>query len=401
MNTYPASFNTLLTYGLGGDTFQAFVDHYNERYNKLEIDGFGFAPNQLGYTWQQLVSNVATAVLPTYVDPESDGYEMPLGSVEGQTGNIPTFKSRYRLNRVAVRERMQLMQRLNGNLSGLTEDFTNVFMGLIDEGVEAHIKSYDNALTNQRHQIVSTGQFTINVNNPRGYKNVVISFGVPAGNKDTLTGNARWWTSTTHTTANEGSSSDPIGYLKNKVKSIRRVNHYIGKLRMEISRDLLEDMLTHSAVLKQIGLVLYPAAASDSTGATAIEYAKNVTDDLVIETLRKIIRVDSIVARDSWAYVSAPGTNADGEPDLVTTAIQNFDPKNVSFIPEGNIGDFMGVEPLTLGYDDDKVASYHGGRLKLQLRAEPNTHSIYIDSEAAQIAVPNQPQYMFICTVTA
>ena len=43
---------------------------------------------------------------------------------------------------------------------------------------------------------------------------------------------------------------------------------------------------------------------------------------------------------------------------------------------------------------------YDGGRLKLTQRANPETHSIYIESEAAQMCVPRMPQYMFISTVT-
>lgn len=400
MNRLPGTLYDFLTLGLGGETFQSFVDHYNERYDRAEIDGFTFAPVQLGYTWQQLISQVATTVLPTYVDPESPGYEMPLSEIAGATGNIPTFKNRYRLNRVTVREKLQLAQKL-GSLNGLTADIRDTFMQLLDEGIESHIKSYYNALTNQRMQVVSTGKFTIDLNNPRGYRGVTLEFGVPATHFDSLTGTARWWTNTDHST--EGNTSDPIKYLKDKVKAIRRTYHYVGRLKMEISRDLLEDMLGHSKVLLTLGQRLYPISAVDTAqgNAAAVNYAKNSSEDALLAELRKVIGVDSIVARDSWAYVSAPGTNAAGDPDLVATPIQNFDSHNVAFVPEGNLGQFMGVEPLTLGYDPDKVASYNGGRLKLQERAEPDTHSIYIDSEAAQLAVPSQPHNMFICVVTA
>ena len=69
-------------------------------------------------------------------------------------------------------------------------------------------------------------------------------------------------------------------------------------------------------------------------------------------------------------------------------------------MPVGQIGTIQGVEPLTLGYEANKVASYDGGRLKLTQRANPATHSIDIESEAAQMCVPRMPQYMFISTVT-
>ena len=399
MNTLPIDLYKFLEYGLGGDTYQGFVDHYEEKYNKFEVDGFTFAPTQIGYSFSQLIASVGAVSLPTYVDPESPGYEGALRDYKGVTDNIPTMKKFYRLNRVTVREKMQLAQKLGGTLpASLRAEFQNVFMGLLDEGTDGLIQSFYNALTNQRHQIVSTGQFTISsTNNPRGLNGITIQFGIDQTHFDTLTSTARWWTNASHVTSNEGSAADPIGYMKNKVRAIRRTYHYLGKLRMEISKTLLEDLLTHSKVLTAIGYRLYSAAANDTM---ALNFAKNSADEVLVENLRKMIGVDSIVARDSYAYVDAPGVNAASEPDLITTAIPNFEPTNIAFIPDGNLGQIMGVEPLTLGYDADKVAFHNGRRLALQQRAEPKTHSIYIDSEAAQICVPNVPQYMFISTVT-
>ena len=67
--------------------------------------------------------------LPAYVDPESPGYEAALGELEGRTGNIPTQKKFYRLNRVTVRQQLQLLQRVG--MSALTEEMQNVFLGLL------------------------------------------------------------------------------------------------------------------------------------------------------------------------------------------------------------------------------------------------------------------------------
>lgn len=393
MNTLPTDLHKFIEYGLGGETFQGFVSRYEEKYNRLEIPGFTFAPTQLGYTFTQLIANVGAVALPTYVDPESPGYEDITRTIEGKTGNIPTMKKFWRLNRVIVREKLQLAQKLNGQIpAALRSEFTNVFMGLLDEGIEGLIQGYYNALTNQRHQIVSTGSFTIDsTNNPRGIKGITISFGV---NVETAnTGNALWWTNADHST--EGQSSDPIKDMKNEVKKIRRTNHYLGKLRMELSKDLRDDLVGHSKVLSAVGHRLYPAAASDQA---AIDYAKNVGDDVIMDVIRRIIGVDSVAVYDSFAYVNAAGTAGN---DITQTIIPNFEPKNIAFVPDGKLGEFMGVEPLTTGYDENDVARYHGGRLVLQQRAEPKTHSIYIDSEAAQIAVPSVAQYMFVKTVTA
>ena len=200
--------------------------------------------------------------------------------------------------------------------------------------------------------------------------------------------------------ANEGSASDPLAYMQNRVKYIRRAGHYGGPLRLELSQDLLDDLLTHSAVLKKIGLMVYPISASDNTGATAISYAQNMLDDAKIDAIRKIIRVDEIVARDTWAYVSAPDTTGSNEPDLVTTQIENFKKENIAFIPTGKLGGIQGVQPLSMGYNAEDVAYAMGNRLLIEQEGIPRTHSINVNGEMGQLCVPSVVKQMFISTVT-
>lgn len=400
MKTIPVTLRDIMQLGLGGESWQTFVDHYEEKFNANSIDGFEFDPISVGYTFSQLLSQTGATVLPTYVDPESEGFEMPLGQATGVTGNIPTQKLFYSVNRVIVREQMQLVQRLGK--AAMNDDMADVMFKLLDEGTDGLIQAFWNALNHQRHQIVSTGSFVINAtNNPRGLKGITIGFGVPAANIDDLTGTARcWWTNATHSTANEGSASDPLAYMQNRVKYIRRAGHYGGPLRLELSQDLLDDLLTHSAVLKKIGLMVYPISASDSTGATAISYAQNMLDDAKIDVIRKIIRVDEIVARDTWAYVSAPDTTGSNVPDLVTTQIENFKKENIAFIPTGKLGGIQGVQPLSMGYNPEDVAYAMGNRLLIEQEGIPRTHSINVNGEMGQLCVPSVVKQMFISTVT-
>ena len=178
MNTLPIDLYKVIEYGLGGDTWQEFIDRYKEKYDLLQIDGFEFEATKLDYTFSQLITSLGVKTLPAYVDPESPGYEAALGELEGRTGNIPTQKKFYRLNRVTVRQQLQLLQRVG--MSALTEEMQNVFLGLLDESADGLIGSYYNALTHQRMRIVSTGKFTIDTdNNPRGLKGITIDFNIP------------------------------------------------------------------------------------------------------------------------------------------------------------------------------------------------------------------------------
>lgn len=92
MNTLPIDLYKVIEYGLGGDTWQEFIDRYKEKYDLLQIDGFEFEATKLDYTFSQLITSLGVKTLPAYVDPESPGYEAALGELEGRTGNIPTQK---------------------------------------------------------------------------------------------------------------------------------------------------------------------------------------------------------------------------------------------------------------------------------------------------------------------
>lgn len=396
MRNNTVDFYKLIEFGLGGDTWQQFVDHYLEKYEGMVIDGFEFAPTSINYTWQQLLASVNVTTLPTYVDPESPGYEKQRGAAKGLTGNIPTQKAFYTLNRTIVREKMQLLQRFGQ--SALDQEMQDVFMGLIDESADGLIKGYYNSLTNQRMQVVSTGKFKIDaVNNPRGIKDITFDFGIDSSHFDTLSGDNRWWTDADKT--KEGSTSDPINYMKTMAKKIRNTFHYYGPLKLEMAKETLEGLTTHSAVLKRIGRLLYPLSVADATGATALQYAQNLDDEAIKAAIARLIGEGvTIVPRDSKAYVDEWNA-ADGT--LTQKEIENFSLTNISFIPSGTIGNIQGVTPITLGYQPDQVAFYDNGRLALTQRMNAETHSLYIESEAAQLCVPSIPKYMFICTVTA
>ena len=40
MNTLPIDLYKVIEYGLGGDTWQEFIDRYKEKYDLLQIDGY-------------------------------------------------------------------------------------------------------------------------------------------------------------------------------------------------------------------------------------------------------------------------------------------------------------------------------------------------------------------------
>lgn len=393
MKTIPVTLRDMVLLGMYGEDWQTFVDKYDLQFNAISIDGFEFAPVSLGYQFQQMLSKLHATVLPTYVDPESEGYEMPLGQVEGKTGNIPTQKLFYSVNRTVVREQMQLAQRVGPAI--LDDQMADVMYGLLDEGTMGLYQAFVNALNHQRHQVVSTGKFTINAtNNPRGIKGVTIGFNMPAANHDVLLGQYQWWIDADRTT--EGTASNPIVYLKNRVHDIRRTLHYNGPLKMEISQDLWDDMLLHSKVMPLLSDYIYRNITSDSVRANLIQFD---SDEVYKEAIRKMIKVDEIKVQETYAYVCKPGVDENGEPDLVEERIDNFDPNNVAFVPLGKLGDIQGVQPLSMGYDPEKIAYAMDNRLLIEQEDIPRTHSINVNGEMSQLCVPNAIRNMYISTV--
>lgn len=392
MRNMVSSYYDLMTFGLGRLSFQEFVDHFKEKYNTEQTDGFVWDNEiQIDYTYEQLIASLGIITLPTYVDVDSDGLDKSFGEFKIGSDKIPTQKHRYPMNAKMLREKM-LMTQMYGE-AALNGDTRKALLDMTFESVDRLLGGNVNSRTHQRMRIVSTGQFTIDMeNNPRGLKGITFDFGIPAKNKETLTGTSRWWTTSTHTESNEGSASDPLQFLKNKRKDMKKAGFPKGKF--EMSEDLFDDMLMHSKVLKRVGLAINP----NVTDASAIVAAKNLPDDVLKTYIERIIGAP-IVTRDSLAAVDKfdPETKS-----LKTETIDNFNPLNVAFVPDGQIGTIKSVRPMVFTDDPtQRIAWFDGGRTLLTQRYESKTKTMYVESEMAILCVPNTPQYMCVYTVTA
>ena len=378
-----------MTFGLGDVSFQQFVDRFQLKYNELNVEGFNWDPEiQLDYTYEQLIGSLNIATLPVYVDEASEGLDKSFGSFQIGSNRIPTQKHRYPVSAKMMREQMIMYNRFGAaSLTGQTRD---ALRDLLFDSTDKLIAGNRNALTHQRMKIASTGQFTIDLeNNPRGLKGLTFDFGVKT--KETLTTTARWWTNAEHTTANEGSASDPLLYLKNKAKAARKAGY--PAFHFEMAQDLFDDLLMHSAVLKRIGFAAYPAA----TDATALSYAQNMTDEAKKDAIQRIVGVE-IKTYDSLAAVEKFDEETKG---IKPVTIENFKSTNVSLVPNGQIGTIKSVQPMVFTDDPtQRIAWFDGGRTLITNRFESKTKTMYVESEMAVLCVPNMPQYMQIYTVT-
>ena len=392
MRTMPNNYYELMDFGLQGTSFQEFVDRFQEKYNTLNADGFVWDPEiQLDYKYEQLIASLGIKTLPIYVDEGSEALDVSRGEFKIGSNKIPTQRQRYPVDAKMLREQMIMTQRFGqANLNPRTQE---ALLSLMFDSVDTLLGGRTNALTHQRMQIVSTGQFSISLeNNPRGITGLTFDFGVPSANKETLSGENRWWKSTEHTTANEGTSSDPLLYLKNKVKAMRKKGFPRGHIEMSI--DLFDDLLTHSKVLRRVGYAAYPIISSDTQ---AVQAAQNMTDDALKAAIERIIGCP-IVTRDSLAAVD----DLDENNELRPKTIENFKPTNVAFVPDGQIGTIKSVQPVVITSDPtQRFAWFDGGRTLITNRYESKTRSMYVESEMAVLCVPQMPQYMCAWVVTA
>lgn len=397
MRTMVSNYYDLMTFGLGGASFQQFVDRFQEKYNVLQADGFAWDPEiQLDYTYEQLITSLNIATLPVYMDEVSQGLDKGFGEFKIGSNKIPTQKHRYPISEKMLRERMIMVQRFGD--AALNTATQSALMEMLFTSTDNLLQGNRNAITHQRMRVASTGQFTIGLdNNPRGISGLTFDFGIPAANKESLSGENRWWKTNEHTTANEGTTSDPLLYLKNKVKAMRKKGFPAG--HFEIASDLLDDLLTHTKVLKRIGLALYPSAAGAANpDLVASQYAQNMTDEGKLDAIRRIIGA-SIIPRDSIAAVDKFDEES---KSLKVETIENFNPLNVAFVPDGQIGTIKSVQPMVFSDDPtQRIAWFDDGRTLLRQMFNAETKSMYVESEMAILCVPSMPQYMCVYTVTA
>ena len=380
MNTYPVQFYDLLSRALGGNDgrrLQGFLDNVvAQKYNELNIPGFKFAADmQLDFTYEQLQKEIGLNVMASYLDLDSQ--PIPVGT-EGaviSTGRIPRMKMVEYYNEDKYRKLLIAEQRFGAGSDRVVNAAVEALFNTADTLVGGHT----NALTYQRHQIVSTGKFTLNsTNNPNGLVGLTFASHVPAANINTLTSTKRWWTDSEYKT--EGSAADPIADMIAMVEVARQKG---VQGHFEVNASYLDKIIKHSKVVAAIGANLFPTAADSAASASYLSRAKK------IEVLAEIVgapinAIDAIVATE----VYNKSTKA-----LERKMIDAFEANVVVFVPDGNLGEILTVEPIAI--EGGTYATFYGGRLLLTVDVDAKYKCQSFNTEMTSLVVPNKPQYMW------
>lgn len=382
MDTYQIQFYDLLSRALGpGESIQSFLDNTMAlKYNALQLDGFTFEPfMQTDFTYEQIVGELGLNVTAQYYDLDSPAIPDGTPGFKSYTGKIPRMKKVEYFNEDKLRKMKLVEDRRSTSAAQISEMAYQQLFITVDNLIGGHT----NALTYQRHQAVSTGKFTIsNTNNPKGVKNITLDYHVPTANKTTLSGTARWWTSTTHTTANEGSAANPVKDLADVVAKAR----YAGvRGHFEVEIDYLKECLSHSAVLSLIGVSALPAADSTAqvsyAGIMSYEQKKSALESLIGAPIKAI---DSLVAIDSVDKT---------EKAIVASNVNAFEKNVWVFVPDGNIGTVKTVEPIAI--EGGNYGSFYGGKLLLTVGVDFVKKCQSYNTEMTSLVIPSVPQYMW------
>ena len=380
MNTYPVQFYDLLSRALGGNDgrrLQGFLDNVvAKKYNELNIPGFKFADEmQLDFTYEQLMKSAGINVMAQYLDLDSPA--VPIGT-EGfvvATGRIPRMKMTEIYNEDKYRKLLIAEQRFGAGSNKVVDGAVKALFNTADTLIGGHT----NSLTYQRHQVVSTGKFTLNsTNNPNGLVGLTFSAHVPAGNTTTLSGNKKWWTDATYAT--EGANADPIGDMIAMVEAAQEKGiegHF------EINKAYLTKILGHSKVVAAIGANLWPMAQDATASAAYLSRAKKL--EVLAEIVgAEIVEIDAKVATEVWNKTNKA---------LERKTIDAFEANVVVFVPNGEIGEILTVEPIAI--DGGTYATFYGGRLLLTVDVDAKYKCQSFNTEMTSLVVANRAHEMF------
>ena len=382
MDTYQIQFYDLLSRALGpGESIQSFLDNTMAlKYNSLQLDGFTMEPfMQTDFTFEQVFAEVGLNATAQYYDLDSPALPDGAPGFKSYTGKIPRMKKVEYFNEDKLRKMRLIEDRRSTSAAQVADIAYQQLFITVDNLIGGHT----NALTYQRHQAVSAGKLTINAsNNPKGIKNVVIDFHVPAANKTTLDGTARWWTSSTHTAANEGVNADPVYDLMGVVKKARNAGI---RGHFEVNIDYLKECLNHTKVLTTIGISLLPS--SDSSAQAA--YARIQPYEILKARLESLIgapikAIDSLVAIESIDKT---------EKAFVRSNVDAFDKNVWVFVPDGEIGVVKTVEPIAI--EGGQYGSFYGGRLLLTVGVDYVKKCQSYNTEMTSLVIPTVPQYFW------
>ena len=211
----------------------------------------------------------------------------------------------------------------------------------------------------------------------------------------TLSGNYRWYTSTTDKDSDhEGSSADPVKDIRTIVRAMKRKGY--TNIILEVDEQSWYDDMDHSKWRTAIGYELRPdLVLAASNDANALAVGKAAGDDAVRVAFAKIIGIPlaNIKFRQGLAAVEKlQGKGPDAK--LQRVSFRTFNANTYVFYPAGPLGTIKSVLPLVPD-SSAMSATFFGGKGLIQYEYDAKAKVQDWWSELTALCVPNRPQEMY------
>ena len=382
----PKSYYDILAFGLAGtENFQSYVDtFFTRKYGNPQLDGFSWDDDiQASFGFEGIEAETGIATMATIVDYDAKGQTKSFKSVKVSSGDIPRMRHEYAIDEKVIREKTIMAQRFNK----IDANTQNVINKLLFNSVDRLLAGNLARLTHQRHQIISTGMYTLTEeNNKGGLRGLTLDFGVPTANKKACGGfegygvKAAW----------SDDSADPISDLLGMVNYAEENGLEFG--HFEMSKKKYRQFINHVNVKKTVMQTLYPTADASALG-NILGYDKSVSGVLVAAGLPEIKIIDSLVAVDVWD---------EDEHTMVNKNIRPFDEGVVVLVPNGSLGTIKAVSPIMLDDPSVRQAAFDGGRTVIIQHFDSDTKTQRIESELTALVVPTKVKsFIYLDTESA
>lgn len=403
MNQYLGLDTLMASNGItSADAFMAYYQQVlslreNQNLNIIGFEEWGIP--QIDFTYKMLEAEQKISVMATYVDLNSD--PIPLGTKGFNTleGSIPRQKARWELGENDYRKQLMVLKDLqiaatfrNESPTASVQNYlTELLFGGLSEIQNAHIGS----MSYQVGQMKSEGKVTLtDANNPRGIQNITFSAQIPASQIVTLQGDKRWFTDDDKTV--EGSTSDPVGDIKTRVRNLRnKLNG--GSVTVEVNETSFFEDMQHSKWQVALGyaispdLIKYAGVGADGKAAAAA-VAQASGDDVIKAAFKRAINADEVIFNKTVCGVEKWDKS---EKKLTISTLPAFSKNTYLVRPSGPVGVRLNVVPLRPDPSAISALIFEGHGL-IEYRYDPRTKYQDWVSELTVLAVPTRPSDMNI-----
>lgn len=400
--SYTTNFQSLMEMAglLTNEQFTAFLEDVVFPYQSgAERDTLGFRVLPLkpafDMTYAALQRNTNIQVMAKHVALDAHAIPNPTQGAEVLEGSIPSVATNITIGKEDYLREAQLL--MNAELVG--RPLVDAAQDMLAEKFDAKFAEHNARASYMRDYVIFHGKYEITATNNAGsFYNVEFDFGVPAGNKTSLSGTAKWWTDSTFAT--EGSAADPVANLDALIENLVAKGFKKNQIVIEGGYKTLHALCRHSKIREAIAVFMNPAIAprtpSQSPSLAATTYG--MSDEQLAAQLAARMGVE-LISRD---FVTGIPVFNQKKGKFETAQQTGFVEGTLVARPKGEVGEIHATGHLMVGGAGDAVHSsglYDGGRILVDYNCNLREKVQIWDTEEIYLYVLTQGKNMFYLTV--